>query len=224
MLTPKITYFLPVLWFTVAPLLVSTTAVYYLQGYLETHAVDAVMLIGLYTTATFCMGLALVPTTLMAIVTGYIGGWTLLPVMVISYVLASLIGYGIGQFTQTAFWLDLIHSSKKGRAFLGNVGDQTNLFVFSCRLSPVLPFGLTNVALSILGIPLRRFLMFGTLGMLPRTVLSMWLGMTADNFSKALDSGKELPVFQLVTAVLVLASSGLMIKVFFVGKKSTEIK
>lgn len=218
----KITYFLPLLWFTIVPLLVSTTAVYYLQSYLESHLVDFSMLFVLYTGATLCMGLAIVPTTLMAIVTGFIGGWTLLPMMLIAYVLASLIGYGIGQFTETGFWVNLIKSSKKGRLFMENVEDKTNLFVFSCRLSPILPFGLTNVALSILGIPLRRFLIFGTLGMLPRTILSLWLGITADDFSKALDSGKELPVFQLLTALLVLASSGLLIKVFLFGKKPSK--
>jgi len=198
------------------PLLSSGLIGYFSLEWLTEHELTLGFVFGLYAVVTVLMSLGMLPTTFVAILTGFVGsGWKLLPFMIVAYGIASFFGYTVGQKTNREYWLGLIKRFKKGEDLIHNVEDKSNLFVFSCRLSPLLPFGISNVALSVLGVPLKRFLTWGTLGMLPRTILSVWLGVQAEDFASAFSSGKELPVFQLVTVVLILLSTGLIIRVFF---------
>ena len=207
--------YFPFIWFTVVPIVSSILIGYFSLDLLIDQELTIVFIILLYSALSVMMGLAMIPTTFVAIFTGFIGGWKLLPVMIFGYILASLLGYLVGQKTDKEYWLSIINRFQRGKDLLRNVGEKSNLFVFSCRLSPVLPFGITNVALSIIGIPLKRFLTFGTLGMLPRTILAVWLGVEAEDFASAMTEGKDLPIFQLTTVLLIFVSTALIIKVFF---------
>ena len=209
---------LPFIWFTVMPLLVSSTLGYGLYEYMDQITFNWFVYIGFYLFASVLMGFALVPTTFMAVLTGFLGGWKLLPLMIISYVLASLLGYKLGQLTDRNFLIALIKSFKKGEGILNKIGTQSPLFIFSCRLSPVLPFGITNVSLSIIGVRLKEFLLYGTLGMLPRTILAVWLGVEADSFMTAFEGGGDLPIFQIGSIVLIILSTSFLVKLF-VGKE-----
>ena len=95
------------------------------------------------------------------------------------------------------------------------VNKKPGILTFSLRLSPILPFGLSNIALSILKVPIKDFLLWGTIGMIPRTVLSVWVGSQAINLTDAILKGKELPLTQLAFLILVILSSIFLIRILF---------
>lgn len=207
--------YFPFVWFTVMPLISSVMVGYFSLDWFSNQEQNWLFLIILYAGVSFFMSLGMLPTTFVAVFTGFLGGWKLLPFMVLAYVLASFLGFQLGLRTDKTYWLNLLKRMKRGEELLKNSQQKSNLFVFSCRLSPLLPFGISNVVFAILGIPLKRFLVWGTLGMLPRTILSIWLGVQAEDFTSALTEGRELPVFQLTTVALIFLSTLIIIRVFF---------
>jgi len=214
-MSKKVKQILPLLWFSVVPILTSSSLTFLLYDEVQWGELTYFSLVIVYLIASFLMGLAMVPTTFMSFITGVIGGITYLPWMLISYTLASIIGYLIGQKTNQDLWLDLINSKEKGRQIMQRVNKKPGILTFSLRLSPILPFGLSNIALSILKVPIKDFLLWGTIGMIPRTVLSVWVGSQAINLTDAIIKGKELPLTQLAFLILVILSSIFLIRILF---------
>jgi uncharacterized membrane protein YdjX (TVP38/TMEM64 family) len=213
---------LPFIWFTLFPPISAVLIV----GILSEIDILAYFPLGIgfsivaFLILVLVMGLAMLPTTFAAILLGYLGGWNMLPVMIVSYILSSLIGYSIGSKSDSEFWLDLIKSRKKGSEILGKISDSGPMFIFSCRLSPVLPFGLTNIVFGIFGIKIKDFLIYGAMGMLPRTILSMWIGIESKGLIQVLKQDEIPANYQYFIAALVLISTGMLIKMFFIDKKA----
>lgn len=63
------------------------------------------------------------------------------------------------------------------------IGDQGFRVVALLRLSPVLPFNLLNYALGLTRVSLRDYVLASWIGMLPGTVLYVYLGSIATNLS-----------------------------------------
>lgn len=210
-----LTKYFPLIWFSIVPLLASAFIGYFSFDWVVDKELTLAFIFGLYVLVSGLMSLGVLPTTFVAILTGFIGGWKLLPFMILSYVVASFIGYLIGLKTNKDYWLNLLKGLKRGEDLITNAQDKSRLFVFSCRLSPLFPFGISNIAFAILGVPIKRFLVWGTIGMLPRTLLSIWLGIQAEDFSSALIEGRDLPVFQMATVLLIFLSTVVIIRVFF---------
>lgn len=131
--------------------------------------------------AALAMGLMLSPTTFIALLSGFILGWKAIPFVVISYLLASIIGFFIGKLMDQGKVERLLQLFPKGKAFFENIQKSQKQLVFTCRLSPVLPFAFTNVLLAAIKTRFSTFIVFGTLGMLPRTLLAIWAGKQASS-------------------------------------------
>jgi len=84
--------------------------------------------------------------------------------------------------------------------------------VFLLRLSPVFPFNLLNYSLGLTKVPFRSYVLASWIGMLPGTILYVYLGSAAQNLA-ALAAGKTrgstaqnlLLLMGLVATVLVVA-------------------
>lgn len=92
-----------------------------------------------------------------------------------------------------------------------DIRKKQNEWVFFMRLSPMFPFAVTNLFMGVLKINLLRYLIVGTLGMLPRAVLTFWAGREVRNIVDYLNkdeahdaSGKIVMVFLAVGALGVL--------------------
>ena len=76
------------------PLVLSSLILFWLYKntvFLEnTSIIENFMLAGL---ASLAMGLALVPTSLVALIAGYFWGWVSLPILIITYLLATILGH-----------------------------------------------------------------------------------------------------------------------------------
>ena len=75
------------------------------------------------------------------------------------------------------------------------VGARGALVVLLTRLSPAFPFTLLNYALGLTQVPLKTYLLVSWLGMMPGTLLYVYLGSIAQNLT-AVFSGElaESPV------------------------------
>lgn len=166
--------------------------------------------------AVFIMGLALCPTTFLAMFTGYVWGWSGLFPLIIAYAIASLLGYALARKMKGDALIDLIRVKFNAADFLSNVQAQSIAWVFLARLSPVFPFAITNALMAFLGVPLRQFFVGGTLGMLPRTLIALWTGMQAASWANLLNHPEMVRWQDLASVAMLLIS---VVGMFFLAKR-----
>jgi uncharacterized membrane protein YdjX (TVP38/TMEM64 family) len=134
----------------------------------------------------FAMGLALLPTTFLAAVSGFLFGWEAFGWLFVAYNLAALLGYAWGKKLGGDSLDILLAKYPKANRLLEkkeNIGE----LVFFGRLSPILPFAVSNLFFALLGTGWRKLLVFGSLGMLPRTLLVFWSGTLAKDLYAAIE-------------------------------------
>lgn len=132
------------------------------------------------------MGLALMPTTLIAGLSGFIFGWQAFPWLVLGYTLATLLGYGWGK-KLSGESLDLILDKyPKAKIMLERKSGRLGELIFFVRLSPVIPFALSNLMFALMKSGWKKLVIFGTIGMLPRTTLVFVSGTLASDLYTAI--------------------------------------
>jgi uncharacterized membrane protein YdjX (TVP38/TMEM64 family) len=151
------------------------------------------------------LGLALLPTTLSALATGFYFGWIGFPGLFVGYLLANVIGYQLGKMLN-ADLLSLLYLRKPElRSQLENRIQHPKSLIFFVRISPVIPFAISNFLFASLKIDLKKVLLFGVPGMLPRTLIAFATGLLA---SSLLDAKKAMndPRQWVILAFLLLLS------------------
>lgn len=197
----------------VLPVTVSSISVLYLSRYESVIAGFTVsQWILFYIATSFTMSFALTPTTFVALVTGYFIGWQGLYGLVPSYMLASLAGFFLASVVDKGSFFEQIEKKERIKKLMTNLKNDEFWVIFFCRISPALPFAMMNVLLSFLKVNLKNYLGGSILGMLPRTILSVWIGTQASDIMKML-KGKEEPDAGnlLVIGLLVFSVGGLYV-------------
>lgn len=161
--------------------------------------------------STFMMGFAFCPTTFFALFVGYLWGFNSLMPFVISYSIASIIGYGLGKLIHGDDIVAFLAQKFKMKDFLTTVQKDSFAWVFLTRLSPIFPFAITNAMMAFLGVNFRNFWIAGTLGMLPRTLLALWTGHEAQNYQMLMNSPEGMRWQDFISLGLLLLSAGGMI-------------
>jgi uncharacterized membrane protein YdjX (TVP38/TMEM64 family) len=159
------------------------------------------------------MGLALVPTTFFAVISGYIFGWQAFPYLVLAYTLASAVGYYLGRILEKNSLDLLLEPYPKAKQLISEKKGQMGSLIFFVRISPVIPFAISNLVFALLRTGIRRVLWFGLLGMLPRTLLAFSSGALAGSIQEALSTKPSIWQYVLIAALLILSVAG--IYVFF---------
>lgn len=134
------------------------------------------------------MGLALLPTTLIALASGFYFGWVSLPFLILGYSLASVIGYGIGKLINTDLTEQVFQKNPKFKAEVESRKEKEGSLVFFVRISPVVPFAISNFLFASLKVSLAKVLIFGIPGMLTRTVIAFSAGVVASSYLAAKES------------------------------------
>ncbi|MCF0062041.1 VTT domain-containing protein [Dyadobacter chenwenxiniae] len=171
---------------------------------------------------TLASSVALTPPTFLALVYGYFLGWTALPLLFGLNLGAIAIIYGLANF---------LHASSI-RSYLIQVYPQVNVLlrrfyqnelrlIFFAKLSPVLPFAITNLFFAMAGARFKQVLAGGTLGMIPRTVLAVWAGREARDIRYLLEHPNEGLATKIVLILLIVIST-IGIGYFFKDKKVVE--
>ena len=148
----------------------------------------------------------LTPPTMLALIFGYFLGWhAILPLFVIN------LG-GILFINLIVRWLDhdrflaFIDKNPKAKSILDRILNNELEVIFFAKLSPVLPFGLTNLLFALSGAKLRNILLGGFLGMAPRTILAIWSGHEAREIKALLENPNQSSWTQIVVIVLIILS------------------
>jgi uncharacterized membrane protein YdjX (TVP38/TMEM64 family) len=151
------------------------------------------------------LGLAFLPTTLTALASGYFFGWIGFPSLFFGYLLANVIGYSVGKLLNTDF-LPLLSAQKPElKEEIESRIKHPERLVFFIRISPVIPFAISNFLFASLKIELKKVMLYGIPGMLPRTLIAFGTGLLANSFMDAKNAMNN-PV-QWMTLVLLLLVS-----------------
>lgn len=153
-------------------------------------------------TSTF----ALTPPTFLALVFGYFLGWSaLLPVFALNMAAIMLVNLLV-RFLNQPQLVAYLENNKKARQVLVRIQQRELWFIFFAKLSPVLPFALTNLVFALSGARLRNILLGGFMGMVPRTVLAVGAGLQAQELRQLLEHPNQTSGMQLATLGLFIAS------------------
>ena len=168
--------------FSILPLLFSSV----MTGWLIRHheqvaqwlAITDVWPLAFLTTIAFATSMAagLTPTTLVALVCGFFMGFASTGYVVGAYILASVAGYGLGRWLDGDRFMVSLQNFPLAEKIAIDISHRPVVMLVLVRLSPALPFCLTNLLLAALQVRLSLYILAGTLGMLPRTLLSIWIG------------------------------------------------
>jgi uncharacterized membrane protein YdjX (TVP38/TMEM64 family) len=171
---------------------------------------------------TLASSIALTPPTFLALVYGYFLGWTALPL---------LFGLNLGAIAIIYASANFLHASSI-RGYLIQVYPQVNSLlrrfyqnelrlIFFAKLSPVLPFAITNLFFAMAGARFKQVIAGGTLGMIPRTVLAVWAGREASDIRYLLEHPNEGLATKIILILLIVVST-IGIGYFFKDKKIAE--
>ncbi len=158
--------------------------------------------------------IALTPPTLLALVFGYFLGWqAILPLFVLNMVAILLVNLLVRWVDKNQL-LGYLEQNPKVQSVLERVRRQELKFIFFTKLSPVLPFAVTNLVFALSGAKLKNILIGGFLGMVPRTVLAVITGSQAREIRTLLEHPNQAGWVQISIIVLLLASFAGVISVF----------
>lgn len=193
----------------VLPLVFSSTLAFYVVRHeAEIRAWGTLDWVLVYVASVLTMAFALTPTTLVALLSGYFLGWISVGPVVLGYAAASLLGYLVARRLDGGRLLGYLSAKPKNRAVLDRLREDEFRVILFARLSPVLPFAVTNVLFSFGGTTLRNFLLAGFLGMVPRTLLSIGLGTQGRRLRELLDNPAGASTAEWAVVGLVLVSLG----------------
>jgi len=189
------------------PLVGSSLVAYEVLKYeSELRQVSPFFWILFYAAAALTMAFALTPTTFVALLSGFMLGWVSLPPLCLSYLAAAWIGYQSLSRLDNGSLLQFLSQKPEVRAFMQRLQAGSLGVIVLARLSPVLPFALMNAVFALVKIPLRPFLRGSFIGMLPRTVLSVWAGTQVQQLRTLLDNPNESLAWRIGLIVLTLVS------------------
>ncbi|KEQ19041.1 TVP38/TMEM64 family protein [Endozoicomonas numazuensis] len=154
------------------------------------------------------MALALTPSTFIALVAGFFLGWKAIPYMLPAYLLASAMGYLVGAILDGGHLMHSIQNSPRVKKALEVLNASSWSLMFLVRLSPVLPFALMNLLMPALKVRFSVFLLGGFLGMLPRTLFSIWLGLKAQDIVSLMNGEVSAPHSSWLVILLIIVSVG----------------
>nr|WP_262924049.1 VTT domain-containing protein [Spirosoma liriopis] len=149
---------------------------------------------------------ALTPPTMLALIFGYFLGWqAVLPLFLVNM-------GGILFINLLVRWLDherflsFLRRNPKAQSVLDRILNKELEVIFFAKLSPILPFGLTNLLFALSGAQLKNILLGGLLGMMPRTLLAIWSGHEAREIRTLLENPNQSSWTQIIIVVLVIVS------------------
>jgi len=174
------------------PVLASSGLVYFFYEHQEAFLnLNTWQIIAFFMVASFTMAFALTPTTFVALISGFFIGWIGFPGVVLSYGIAAFIGYKVAQLIDHGRMTAFINHFPKAALVMEELKHHSWELIILSRISPVLPFAFMTFVLSIIKVPLRKFLFASMAGMLPRTLFFFWVGTQASNLLDLLKDPNE---------------------------------
>jgi uncharacterized membrane protein YdjX (TVP38/TMEM64 family) len=196
-------------WVALAPAIGSLLALknyeLLLQIQPQTFIEHSIFILG----AALVMGFAILPTTFTALLSGFVLGWMGLFDILVAYTIANVIGYSLGKAINADFLEVLTLKSPNLQSEINQRKGNLGKLIFFIRISPIIPFAISNFLFASLQIPLRKVLLYGVPGMLPRTALAFLAGILANDFLNARENLKDPMQVGFLIFFLVLSVWGI---------------
>lgn len=162
-------------------------------------------------------GLALLPTHVLSLLSGWAFGLPVgLAIALCGATLGSPIGYLLGQRLAGPGALQVIERYPRGaavcRAITQASAARTALLIGLLRLSPVVPYGSTNVLAAIFAVPIRPFILGTAVGLAPRVAVVVALGAGLERLDTDKQASPWLLAAGLAATVLALLMMGWIAK------------
>lgn len=142
----------------------------------------------------FLTTMSLASTTIFSIACGYFFGWNAYPILLGMFTLGTWFGYAISNWFDKNTIMGFIKMNPEMYKFVKKLQKNERLMLFTMRLTPSLPFAVTNFFCSYIEIPLKKYLIYGTAGIALRLVATVWVGTQISSFNEELESD---PTYQL---------------------------
>lgn len=155
----------------------------------------------------FTQAFAITPPTFCGLVLGFFWGWKTLPFLFITNLLSILLIYTIVKRIDSNRFTEFINANPKASKLLKSIRTDELKIITLTKLSPVLPFTLTNFVFALSGAKLKNILLGGFLGMIPRTIVSVWSGTKAKEIKQLLENPNEGAFQQILLIGLILISA-----------------
>jgi uncharacterized membrane protein YdjX (TVP38/TMEM64 family) len=149
--------------------------------------------------------LLVIPCTPLTIAGAVAFGWWSMPIVLVSATLGSALAFFAGRSLLRERVRRVIDRRPGWKATAEAVGDGDWRLLLLMRLSPFVPFNAQNYALGITDVGVGAFLVSTVLGMLPGTVLCVYLGV----IGRA--AGQEGPVHWVSLGLGLAATFGLVV-------------
>ncbi|MFT5883798.1 MAG: putative membrane protein YdjX (TVP38/TMEM64 family) [Arcticibacterium sp.] len=178
--------------------------------------------IGFSLISVLTQAFALTPPTFVALVLGYFWGWKTLPVLFLVNMGSIFIINRVVLRLDSAGLITFLSKNKRAAVLLDSIKKDELKIIGLAKLSPILPFTFTNFIFTLSGAKLKNILLGGFLGMIPRTVMSVWAGTQAKEIKKLLDDPNANNNQQIMVIALILISAfGL---IYIIGKAVNRSK
>lgn len=151
--------------------------------------------------SSVAMGFSLIPTSFVALVSGYFWGLNSIFILIVTYIFATIIGYNLSRKIDNDQILNELYKNKKAKTILENLKTDQFKIIALARLSPIFPFGISNVVFTYLGVSLQKLILAGIIGMLPRTVFLIWVASQSESlkviFNNSLNDYFKSPIMAI---------------------------
>ncbi len=139
------------------------------------------------------------PGAVMTLAAGYLFGIVLGTVVVsVSSVMTASLAFWLGRTLARDLIERKVAASARFRAIDQAVAEHGLQIVFLTRLSPAFPFSLLNYAFGLTKVRFRDYLLASWIGMLPGTILYVYIGSTVRELADVATGNVERPPAQTV--------------------------
>ena len=124
----------------------------------------------------FTSSFSITSTTLLSIACGYLFGWVSFPILLVMFTTGSLLGYYLANMFDQGTIMSWISTNEVIYKFIEKLKQRVNFMVFVMRVTPILPFTVTNILCSYLSVPLKNYLGMSFLGIGARLLAMVYTG------------------------------------------------
>jgi uncharacterized membrane protein YdjX (TVP38/TMEM64 family) len=164
----------------------------------------------MYVAAYIIATVLLLPGSILTLAAGFVFGLPLGVALVsLSSVLGACCAFIVARYLARDWIAARIAEVPRFSALDTAVGKDGFLIVLLVRLSPIFPFNLTNYSLGLTSVRFRHYLLASWIGMLPGTILYVYIGTLALNIAElasgnvgAFDTGPWLLIVGFIVTLL----------------------
>ena len=203
---------------TVLPLITIAGVWYYgvteIADMLKNPATSTIVLLVIL--GAFTMAIGIIPTSIAGLACGFIFGFDSFPLFIFTYAFAASLGYWGFLIFDKGHFVDKLRQMPQVETFWQKKDRFNWALVFFTRLTPVMPFAVTNVVLAACKFRFPVYIFGSIAGILPRAAVFFWFGTEAQNLTEALDGKDGDYSRKIVTAVFLMIGLGAL---SLIGKK-----